>query len=663
MNQIRNRVLLGSPIHQKPAILEQFLNSLLRLNLTNIELHFYLIDDNQDEASSGLLQKFAQGGRTVFLQSSGYHDNYIRDEHTHVWHSNLVWKVAEFKNLMIRRAEAFGYDYLFLLDSDLLLHPDTLQHLISTGKDIISEVFWTQWQPNTVLQPQVWMHDEYNQWELLPGEQLSPEEIRRRFYAFLLRMQQPGIYEVGGLGACTLISSRAIGSGVSYDRVPNISYWGEDRHFCIRAAALGIPLFVDTHFPALHLYRESDLDKVAEFMQQTAVMPGAEPCGPEAERGDTEPRRQVTETELEAERNKTDGGGARARAEGAEAHEAAVTDDSGTADGPELHGAADAAPADKRAQDAGAQWDSLWTKAEARQRLSKESMPVHTGGEAAASADSGGQEVGAGADRPGETSEDRGGEADRPSPQAAYESSAAKSEAAPRRPKLTLTMVVKNEGSRFLRQALQEHRKYIDEAVIIDDGSTDDTADICREVLQGIPLHLIHNQVSKFSNESELRKQQWEAVVATHPEWILNLDADEIFESKFPEGVEALLRTENCDLFCFRLYDFWDDAHYREDRYWRAHLSYRPFLVRYREDFTYLWNKLPQHCGRLPENIFELSHQLSSLRLKHLGWSDPESRHRKYLRYMQLDPDGQYGWMEQYQSILDPNPRLVSWSE
>lgn len=61
-----------------------------------------------------------------------------------------------------------------------------------------------------------------------------------------------------------------------------------------------------------------------------------------------------------------------------------------------------------------------------------------------------------------------------------------------------------------------------------------------------------------------------------------------MFESGFAEEVDSLLRTEDCDLFCFRLYDFWDDNHYREDKYWRAHLRYRPFLVRYRQDFTYL---------------------------------------------------------------------------
>lgn len=82
-------------------------------------------------------------------------------------------------------------------------------------------------------------------------------------------MRIPGIYEVGGLGACTLISQHAIKAGVSYNQIRNISYWGEDRHFCIRAAALGIPLFVDTHYPALHLYRDSDLSKVEDFIKET----------------------------------------------------------------------------------------------------------------------------------------------------------------------------------------------------------------------------------------------------------------------------------------------------------------------------------------------------------------------------------------------------------
>ncbi|MCL6604065.1 MAG: glycosyltransferase [Paenibacillus sp.] len=533
MNKKKTRILLGSPIHQKPPILRQFLDSLLRLQLDTLELDFYLIDDNEDEQSSQLLEDFKSSRENVFLQISGYRDPYIRDDTTHFWSANLVWKVANFKNMMIQRAALLDYDYLFLLDSDLLLHPLTLKHLAASGKDIISEVFWTQWQPNTILQPQVWMHDEYSQWERLPGEQLSAEEISYRFNHFLTKLKIPGIYEVGGLGACTLISRHAIDSGVSYNIIKNISYWGEDRHFCIRAAALGIPLYVDTHYPALHLYRDSDLSKVEDYIKSNAVE---------------------------------------------------LTVDSGDLSEPK------------------------------QEPTLPDSEPI-------------------------------------PVPLVR------------KRPKLTLTMIVKNESPRFLRQVLETHRKYIDEAVIINDGSTDDTAALCLDILKDIPVHIVHNVISKFSNEIELRKQQWEEVIKRDPEWILNLDGDEIFEDRFAQEIDNLLREDNVDLFCFRLYDFWTKDHYREDAYWRSHLSYRPFLLRYNKDFNYVWNELPQHCGRFPENIFEVPHQLSDLRLKHLGWSKPEYRMEKYLRYLQLDPEGQYGCKEQYLSILDQQPKLIPWVE
>lgn len=655
MSTSKKRVLLGSPIHQKPPILRQFLDSLLRLRRQGFELDFYFIDDNDDAASSALLQEFKASGNSVFLQPSGFRDAYIRDDRTHFWNSNLVWKVASFKNLMIRRAEAFGYDYLFLIDSDLILHPDTVIHLLQTEKDIISEVFWTQWQPDTMLQPQVWMHDEYNQWEVLPGEKLTPEEINHRFHAFLAKLRQPGIYEVGGLGACTLISRRAIDCGVSYDIIPNLSYWGEDRHFCIRAAALGIPLYVDTHYPALHLYRDSDLGKVEEYIRLTSLESPAisgTVSGPGAA-GESDSS-AAEETPRSGKDGEVTGRARGAGAAGEDAQGAGAAGDVGEARGAEAAGDAseDAGSGGPRAEAAPPFGVPMrqpkpelpaapWTAARAKERLRKE--PTARSEDAVAERSSLRDAPAGSAERP-----DSGPAAARP---------------ATRRPKLTLTMVVKNEGRRFLRQVLQQHRKYIDEAVIIDDGSTDNTADICREVLEGIPLRLIHNDISKFSNEAELRKQQWDEVVKSKPEWILSLDADELFEERFAGDIGSLLCEESSDLFCFRLYDFWDDNHYREDSYWRSHQSYRPFLLRYREEFPYVWNESPQHCGRLPENIFELPHQLSNLRLKHLGWSRPEFRLDKYLRYMLLDPEGIYGWKEQYHSILDPHPNLVPWIE
>ncbi|RBN36073.1 glycosyl transferase, partial [Priestia megaterium] len=72
----------------------------------------------------------------------------------------------------------------------------------------------------------------------------------------------------------------------------------------------------------------------------------------------------------------------------------------------------------------------------------------------------------------------------------------------------------------FLREVLKSHLTYIDNAVIIDDCSTDNSVEICKEVLKTVPCRVVQNRVSKFSNEVELRKQQWEETIKTEPNWI-----------------------------------------------------------------------------------------------------------------------------------------------
>jgi hypothetical protein len=81
-------------------------------------------------------------------------------------------------------------------------------------------------------------------------------------------LHKPGVYRVGGLGACTLISRRALDAGVTYEPLYNVSWWGEDRHFCLRAVALDFELWADTHCPPFHVYREADLAGVEKWLAE-----------------------------------------------------------------------------------------------------------------------------------------------------------------------------------------------------------------------------------------------------------------------------------------------------------------------------------------------------------------------------------------------------------
>lgn len=266
------RVLIASPVQQKPEILREFLTSLEELEQARVAVEYLFFDDNVDTASSDLLKSFQQTHpKTSILTHEDQHRTmYMRNEKTHYWRDDLVWKVAAMKDTIIAQAKSENYDYLFLVDSDLVLHPQTLEQLLLADKDIISNLFWTRWQANGLDLPQVWMEDQYNLFKTVRHETLTDEEANRRVTEFLQQLRQPGVYEVGGLGACTLLSQKALQAGVSFAEIRNVSFWGEDRHFSIRAQALGFSLYVDTHHPAYHIYRESDLPGVARFKRSQA---------------------------------------------------------------------------------------------------------------------------------------------------------------------------------------------------------------------------------------------------------------------------------------------------------------------------------------------------------------------------------------------------------
>lgn len=266
------KILIGTCIRQTPVILEMYLRSLSQLEHDFAEIAFVFVDDNIDERSTELLSSFGpEHGFDVTVIPGHYKQgasSYLRSENTHIWDTKSIWKVAEYKNEIIRRAVVNEYDALFLVDSDLLLQRNTLHHLWGANKDIISEIFWTRWQPNTRLMPQVWQSDEYTLYSYDGVERLTPEMKNERMEHFLNILTVPGIYEVGGLGALTLIRKEVLHAGVNFTRLKNVSFWGEDRHFCIRAAAHNFGLFVDTHLPAYHIYRDADLEGARKFCEQ-----------------------------------------------------------------------------------------------------------------------------------------------------------------------------------------------------------------------------------------------------------------------------------------------------------------------------------------------------------------------------------------------------------
>lgn len=261
------RVLIGSPVRKRPQILQRFLEGLRRLDTTGLDVTFFFVDNNDDHAASQLLVEF---GRTIEAPVRRLRlstaEEYQCTERTHMWTESLYWRVAAMKDGLLQIALQHGFDYIFLVDSDLVLHPQTLQRMIAYQRDVVSQVFWTAWVPEASPLPNVWYAEFYNLYRLRRGEVLDQVEQQRRQQAFLRALVlYPGLHRVGGLGACTLISRHALEKGLSFGELRSCLLAGEDRHFCLRAEALGIRLFADTTLPPLHLYRSADLLRVDAY--------------------------------------------------------------------------------------------------------------------------------------------------------------------------------------------------------------------------------------------------------------------------------------------------------------------------------------------------------------------------------------------------------------
>lgn len=221
------KVLIAAPLRQEIKIFREYQAGLDRLIVPEgVTVDRYFVVNDCPEVIPEIR------GAAYDVLDTG--DSFRKADNDHLWTQENLEKMPALRNMTVRRALEGGYDYLFSVDTDIVLQPETLLRLLEADKDIVSELFWTNGWCNA------WMYDQ--------SSGMKAEWVR------------PGLYQVGMTGACTLIKREVLFEGVDFTPIPNIrkALWGEDRWFCIRAAALDFEMWIDTHCPPWHLYSEKE---------------------------------------------------------------------------------------------------------------------------------------------------------------------------------------------------------------------------------------------------------------------------------------------------------------------------------------------------------------------------------------------------------------------
>ncbi len=165
----------------------------------------------------------------------------------HQWNDERYRRMIQMRTGALARAASHGFDYLFSVDSDVILEdPETISHLLEAGVPIIAGVFKATWgNPIALALPNVWEQGQ--------------NEMSDQFLMTITDAQEH--VKVGGLGACTLIRRDVWEAGVTYDPIYNLpsNYRGEDRNFCIRAVVHGFDLTACAHKRILHYEKPEPL--------------------------------------------------------------------------------------------------------------------------------------------------------------------------------------------------------------------------------------------------------------------------------------------------------------------------------------------------------------------------------------------------------------------
>lgn len=228
------RILITAPLKRDPKIFNEYQESLDRLVIPEgfSADRFYVVNDCPEVIPH--------------IRNAAYitHDSDPGEEQLgdHLWTAPVLLRMCSMRNMTIRYMLSRGYDYWFSVDTDLILNRHTLEYLLAANKDIVAECFWTDGQQGQWCN--AWMYDDGdvdNMWTT---------------------WAKPGLYQIGGTGACMLVKRRVFEAGVGYAPIPNIrkALTGEDRFFCVRAACAGFDIWLDTNVPATHLFGQKEFD-------------------------------------------------------------------------------------------------------------------------------------------------------------------------------------------------------------------------------------------------------------------------------------------------------------------------------------------------------------------------------------------------------------------
>jgi len=245
------KVLIGIPVRDRAWILPEYLDKIRSLDLTDVEVYYvFIVDHSTDNTLTILESKTKNWENCSIIVWAG--DEIPADspkhDHKHRQECGIYSRLKELREIIRLKAVELGVDYLFSVDSDVLVEPDCLQRLLAheldfvypTSVDSQSEGVVTAWR--------------------LKGDPNNPwSKVGLRW----VRIKDAvGVIPVFYCGCAFLVSSKVLLECTylfepnNFERALDMPVNGEDLWFACSAERKSIPRFLDTDCRVRHVKSE-----------------------------------------------------------------------------------------------------------------------------------------------------------------------------------------------------------------------------------------------------------------------------------------------------------------------------------------------------------------------------------------------------------------------
>jgi len=231
---MNNDVMIGCPVRNRDWIIKKYLSHLMNLEYPKKKIALsFLVNDSEDNTLDEI-EKFKKNN------INKYKDIRIREINTGVIKDRRISNVRKeiYKHLALMRNDFLDMrvdeDYVFSVDSDILISKKSLKKLIKSDKDIISALIWN------------------NKKKTAPNIMKFDKRTDRGNKYVHIRDFEKGIFQVDVTGACYLLKSK-VSKNIKY----SWHFQGEDIGFCENAKKSGFEVWTNTSIECNHIMNKN----------------------------------------------------------------------------------------------------------------------------------------------------------------------------------------------------------------------------------------------------------------------------------------------------------------------------------------------------------------------------------------------------------------------